>query len=332
MNVRPTPPGAPPPGFSVSVIVPLYQGAETIVRAIDSVLAQSLSALEIIVVDDGSTDGGADRVRAIEDPRIVLVVQDNTGCGAARNAGIARARGDHLAFLDADDEWLPHFLERARGALERHPQVHVYFGDSVELGLDTGPSARAPGFAPEPLRGADGPPARRLDAPPHGGAKALKRRIDRSLCTMVARTDLVLGLGGYYDRDGCRYGEDSVLSLLIHWNHPVLHQAVRVHLRHRSEQGLSRRGRRDAVVRPLVADPDYALDRVAPFDRARARRLIAYLAALDAARLSRNGHRQLALSVLRRTLRPGDLLHPELVLPLLRFALRATSGFRRRFV
>ncbi len=308
---------------TVSVIMPLYQGEATVVRALRSALAQTHPPLEIIVVDDGSTDAGPERVRALDDPRIVLIRQANAGCGAARNLGIARARGDWLAFLDADDEWLPHFFERAARAFARYPDVGFYYGDSVELGLGTGTEGRAQDYA-DPAPGMpDEAPVVRLEAPPEGGAKALKRRVDRSLCTMVARTGLVRALDGYYDRDGCRYGGDSVLSLLIHWNHPVLAQAVPVHLRHRLESGLTRRSRRAPVIRPLVDDIDYAYARIDAAERPRAHRLIAYLAALDAARLARMGHVRLAWSVLRRTLRGTDLARPELLAPLLRFALRA---------
>ena len=305
------------------MILPLYQGEATVVRALDSALGQTHPPLEVVVVDDGSTDGGAARVRALQDPRVVLLEQPNAGCGAARNVGIARARGDFVAFLDADDEWLPGFFERAARAFERHPEVDFYYGDSVELGLGTGTASRATHFETAGTPARDEPPVVRLAPPPVGGAKAVKRRVDRSLCTMVARRDRLLALGGYYDRDGCRYGGDSVLSLLIHWNCPVLVQAVPVHLRHRLEGGLTRRSRREPVVRPLVADTGYALDRVRPEDRGRVLRLVAYLAALDAARLARMGHVELARSVLRGALRAGDLARPELAPPLARFALRA---------
>ena len=147
---------------------------------------------------------------------------------------------------------------------------------------------------------------------------------------MLARRAPLIALGGYYDRDGCRYGEDSVLSLLIHWNHTVLRDETPVHLRHRLESGLSQRNRRRPVVRPLVGDPEYALARIAPSDRPAARRLIAYLSVIDASRLAGRGHVRLAWSVLRRALVPGDLVRPDLALPLLGCALRAGLGSVRR--
>lgn len=96
-----------------SVVIPLYNKRPHVGRAIQSVLAQTVPVREIIVVDDGSKDGGYEYVESLGDPRIKLHRRDRPGPGgyAARNAGIERATGDWIAFLDADDEWLPDHLE-----------------------------------------------------------------------------------------------------------------------------------------------------------------------------------------------------------------------------
>ena len=104
----------------VSVIIPLYNKAPYVRRALDSVAAQTFTDFEVIVVDDGSTDGGAELVAAYGDSRVRLLRQANAGPGAARNRGIAEARGDILAFLDADDVWLPVFLEESMRLLDRY--------------------------------------------------------------------------------------------------------------------------------------------------------------------------------------------------------------------
>ena len=110
----------------ISVVIPLYNKARHVRRAIDSVLDQAYQHFEIVVVDDGSTDGGADVVRQFADHRIRLIVQENAGVSAARNRGIQEASQDFIAFLDADDQWLPVFLETVVGLHERHPDAGIF--------------------------------------------------------------------------------------------------------------------------------------------------------------------------------------------------------------
>ena len=94
-----------PEGAGVSVIIPVYNGNRHLAAAVDSVLDQTVSPLEVIVVDDGSTDG-TPRVAAAYGDAVVYLRQDNGGTGAARNRGVEHSSGQLLAFLDADDLWL----------------------------------------------------------------------------------------------------------------------------------------------------------------------------------------------------------------------------------
>jgi len=108
----------------VSIILPTFNRGDVIRRAIDSVLGQSFTDWELVIVDDGSSDGTAEAVSGI-DPRIVVVRQENAGVYVARNTGLAKARGRWITFLDSDDDWTPGHLELSAGFLEHHPQEHV---------------------------------------------------------------------------------------------------------------------------------------------------------------------------------------------------------------
>jgi GT2 family glycosyltransferase len=107
---------------TVSVVIPTYNYANYVGTAIDSVLAQTYAPLEIIVVDDGSTDDTASRLAAYGD-RIRVDHRKNCGCAASRNAGLRQARGEYVAFLDADDSWDPEKLERQIRAAIAHPDA-----------------------------------------------------------------------------------------------------------------------------------------------------------------------------------------------------------------
>ena len=109
-----------------SVIMPLYNKEDTVERALRSVLSQTVQDFEIIVVNDGSTDNGPMVVKAIGDPRIRLIHQENQGVAAARNRGIAESRYELMAFLDADDEWLYNFLEIIRRMVILYPDCGLY--------------------------------------------------------------------------------------------------------------------------------------------------------------------------------------------------------------
>jgi glycosyltransferase involved in cell wall biosynthesis len=112
----------------VSVVMPVFNGARFIEAAIGSVLAQSHRELELVVVDDGSSDATPDILArlAASDPRLRVVRQDNAGVSAARNRALAECRGEWIANLDSDDLMLPNRLERQLAFLAAHPEVKVF--------------------------------------------------------------------------------------------------------------------------------------------------------------------------------------------------------------
>ena len=108
----------------ISVVIPLFNKAHTIVNTLKSVFAQTYQNFEVIIVDDGSTDNGVDVVKSnFNDSRIRIIQQKNSGVSVARNNGAYNAKSDWLTFLDADDEWQPGFLAEIIHLINNHPNV-----------------------------------------------------------------------------------------------------------------------------------------------------------------------------------------------------------------
>jgi glycosyltransferase involved in cell wall biosynthesis len=128
----------------VSVIIPSYNYAKFVPDAVESVLAQTYSTLEVIVVDDGSTDDTQEVLKNRFGDRIRILYQENKGLPAARNTGIRNATGEFVALLDADDWWLPTKLEKQMAVMEREPAVGVVYCGSLRVNLETGSSYETP--------------------------------------------------------------------------------------------------------------------------------------------------------------------------------------------
>ncbi|KAA3617788.1 MAG: glycosyltransferase [Calditrichaeota bacterium] len=111
--------------MKISVIIPTYNRAHTILRAVNSVLNQSYQPFEIIVVDDGSNDTTNVVLEPLKN-EIIVLSQSNKGVSAARNTGIENAKGDWIALLDSDDEWTPNALETQVEYFNAHPDIQIF--------------------------------------------------------------------------------------------------------------------------------------------------------------------------------------------------------------
>jgi len=126
----------------ISVIIPIYNDALYIHEAIRSVFTQKIEELEIIIINDGSTDNFEEKIEYFNDPRIRIIKQINSGAAAARNNGINNAKGEFLAFLDADDIWAPNKLKLQLEVLINREDINMVYGqvkefyDSSILGYD----------------------------------------------------------------------------------------------------------------------------------------------------------------------------------------------------
>lgn len=135
----------------VSVVLPTYNRAGTLARSIDSVLAQTYTNFELIVVDDGSTDDTAGVLRNYaSDARVRVLMRGHLGCASARNAGVRAAAAPYVAFQDSDDEWFPHKLAVAIDALKHTgPEVGVFYSDMLWIRR----SGSVPFVSPDVKRG-----------------------------------------------------------------------------------------------------------------------------------------------------------------------------------
>ncbi|XVH33851.1 glycosyltransferase family 2 protein (plasmid) [Haloferacaceae archaeon DSL9] len=181
---------------TASVIVPTYNRADALPRTIDSVLAQTFEDLELIVVDDASSDNTKNVVESYDDPRITFLSHEtNQGGSAARNTGIEHATGEYIAFLDSDDEWLPQKLERQISTLESRADdwVAAYCGVITVSETPRHPLREFLGSLFSPQSTTEGP---------EGGEELIKEVLTDNLhtsagSTLIVRRDIVEKIDGF---------------------------------------------------------------------------------------------------------------------------------------
>ena len=247
---------------SVSVVIPAYNRAATMVAAIDSVLRQTWTDFELIVVDDGSTDGTLAAAAAVADPRLRLVpAPRNLGAAGARNLGVEEARGTWIAFQDSDDEWLPEKLAKQMARLATTPPAAGGNGDGREGGwggcycglltvgaLDAAPGARTRlKYTPDPER-----------APVEGDILVpLLEHNMISTQTLVVRRDLFRDLGRFDEATTPIEDWDFVIRLaargpIAFVDEPLVHQRF-------SENSITRRVEQRLAAQKRLVEKNMAL-------------------------------------------------------------------------
>ena len=233
----------------VSVIIPLFNKAPFIERALRSVVSQTFTDFEIIVVDDGSTDGGLRIVEKFNDSRLHIIRQENAGPGAARNRGLQEARGEFVAFLDADDEWLPEYLAESLHSLDEpgtkaEAVVSGYFEHPA--GVSSDEMWRGRGLC-------DGEMRLSAETEP---SLAIALLAYMTPCTTVARTQVLRKHGGFYERDHCAYGEDAHLWLKLLLNESVIVNLKPLARIHFEASGATQTRRSVRPVEPFLNRPE----------------------------------------------------------------------------
>ena len=216
----------------VSVILPTYNRAHLLPRAIASVLGQSFRDLELIVVDDGSRDGTVELMRGYDDPRIVFLPPErNLGDAGARMRGIARARGEWLAFQDSDDEWLP---DRLRLQMEYAAAL------GPDFALVGGTLLR---YVGGPIERITWPLAERAVEPGAGRGEIDRRRFVAGFCaylqSLIVRRSVYEELGGFDTRLKARSDFEFCLRLSQHYRMAAVTDAVA--LSYETPEGISLR-------------------------------------------------------------------------------------------
>lgn len=278
----------------VSVIVPLFNKERTIERALHSILAQRFADFEVIVVNDGSTDDSVIAAQKIRDPRIRIVSTENHGPGAARNRGVAEARGEVLAFLDGDDAWLPHFLDHALGLLDR-------FGDRVGAAV-VGYELYPVGRSMEPLWRRRGLAEGIFTATPSTVPDRFLALIAyMSPWNTIVRREVFERWGGFCATPGVRYAEDSFLWLKVALNSGIAVSLTPPCARYHTEDSeLTRKDRGPRPVEPFLTDPSSVVAACPPDLRSLLDEVLARRALKTACMLGYWGRWREARSLVRR--------------------------------
>ena len=233
---------------AISIVVALYNKEPYIGRCLESIRTQTFEDFEVIVVDDGSTDNGPAIVEASGEPRLRLISQENAGPGAARNRGIREATARVVSFIDADDEWMPEFLQHSLDLLESNPSVVAVVTGGIK-GPDRADRTRR--FVKNGVtRGAWKLPT---DMDPVG----FKAAIDFfGPGTVSIYRDVLEQYGGFYDKRCCNYGEDAWLWIQVAFNHEVYRDFTPLTWIHTEASQLGPRRRTVRPPWPFLLDPD----------------------------------------------------------------------------
>ena len=273
----------------VDIVIPLYNKAQCVARAVGSIQQQTMTDWRLIVVDDGSTDEGPDIVRRIDDDRIEIITQTNQGPGAARNAGIARATSGYLAFLDADDEWYPDYLANSLKTIQQEDVA------LVATMYEETPRNRDMARYWADLKITPGKYSLQGNEDP-GWADSLLRF--PLAWNSLIRTEVARKYDGFYDKNHCCYAEDTAFFLRVGINEEFVIIDFVGACHHREDSSLAARGAHP--LQPFLAEPEVVLRYCPPEKRGLMQGILDAIALRTARNWTRAGAKAQAAELLKR--------------------------------
>lgn len=283
----------------VSVVVPLYNKSAWIERCLASIARQSYRDFEVIVVDDGSTDDSPTKVEKRGDPNLRLIRQANAGPGAARNRGVAEARGDLIAMLDADDAWDPEYLAES---------VRILDGYGEGVACLTWAMMEFPArFSTLRRWKTIGIPEGIFRVTPETPLRVLLGVVSNMLpSSTVIRRKAFEQMDGFYARNRCLFAEDAYLWLKVLLRHDVAFDERALVERYcdASELAMNVKGARP--VEPFLLDGDEIRESCPPELRPLLRRFLAARACKTASVYGYFGRYREARRLVREFVSPGD--------------------------
>jgi glycosyltransferase involved in cell wall biosynthesis len=314
----------------ISVIVPLYNKAAYIDRCLDAILGQSFGDLELIVVNDGSTDGGERAVERRNDPRLRLVSQANAGPGAARNHGARLAGSALLAFLDGDDAWHTDYLKESVETMKRFPAAA-----SLTWGMTNYPRNESTGRQWKAQRIPEG---EFRATPSSDGGIVYSILANMNTSATLVRKAVFDELGGFYANNRCVYAEDTwlYLKLLMRYAAALDSRPWTFRFEDAAELSLNLPGARP--IEPFLAEPEGVQEDCPAAMRPLLREVLARRALKTASVYGYWGEFRQARQLIRRFVSPRDWRLPYFAIglasctPLSGWAGRIAraAGHRRR--
>jgi glycosyltransferase involved in cell wall biosynthesis len=275
----------------VDIVMALYNKSQTVLRSVESIRRQTFTDWRLIVVDDGSTDDGPTKVQSFGDSRIELIRQANGGPGAARNTGLFGASAPLVAFLDADDEWLPGYLANGVSAFDSNPDVGIVASMYYEWPHRMDMTSR---WARRGIR--PGTKYRLTGNEDPAQADWILSFLHTD--TTMIRTEPAQRVGGFYAENHCLLGEDTIFFMRLGIRQTILAVGPASVIHHREDSDLSHYAQRPLP--PFLLDPKVLLHDCPNSHRGLMEGVIDHVALRIARDKARNGLKPQAQDLLRR--------------------------------